>query len=192
MSAPRHQAAAVSSSVLNASAPVSAANDDPSALYRAGMRRLAAGVCVITTTDAAGAPHGLVATAVTSVSAEPPVLLVCVNRSASSHPVISACGRFCVNVLGVSDAAVAERFSGADKRLRFLGREWVTLATGAPALSGCLASFDCRITECVEAATHTVFFGQVEHTRLWECGHDPLLYWGGAYGRAARGGPAGP
>lgn len=149
--------------------------------YKQGMRRLASGVVIVTTLHD-GQRSGLAMTGVTSVSAEPPVLLICVNRSASSHDLISRSKRFCVNVLHESDTEVAARFATSHLReTRFSDREWVPLATGAPALTGCLASFDCAVENALAAATHTVFFGSVLDVRLWAEDVNPLLYWDGAY-----------
>jgi flavin reductase len=152
-----------------------------SGLYKQGMRRLAAGVTVITT-EYQGERFGLVSTSVTSVSADAPVLLVCVSKSASSHDPIALSGRFCVNVLQQGDEELAGRFSLPKHRdRRFAGREWTALATRAPALVGCLASFDCVVSRSVAIETHTVFFGSVAAVRLWSDAIEPLLYWDGAY-----------
>jgi flavin reductase len=145
------------------------------------MRRLAAGVSVIAT-EYQGERFGLLSTSVTSVSADPPVLLVCISRSASSHDPIAHSGRFCVNVLQQGDEELAGRFSSPKAReRRFDGREWTMLATRALALVGCLASFDCVVTRLIAAETHTVFFGSVAEVRLWSEKIDPLLYWDGSY-----------
>jgi flavin reductase len=152
-----------------------------SGLYRQGMRRLAAGVSIVAT-EFQGERFGLVSTSVTSVSADPPVLLVCIGRSASSHDPIAHSGRFCVNVLRQGDEELAGRFSSPKFRnSRFDGREWTILATRAPALVGCLASFDCVVSRAITAETHTVFFGSVAEIQLWSGSIDPLLYWGGSY-----------
>jgi flavin reductase len=152
-----------------------------SGLYKQGMRRLAAGVTVIAT-EYQGERFGLLSTSVTSVSAEPPVLLACVSRTASGHDPIAHSGRFCVNVLQQADVEIAGRFSSSKHReSRFLGREWTILATRAPALVDCLASFDCVVTRSIAAETHTVFFGSVVDVRLWSESIEPLLYWDGSY-----------
>ena len=153
------------------------------ALFKSGMRRLAAGVSVITTA-LNGERHGLVATSVCSVSAEPPSLLVCVNRSASSHAAIHAAGFFCVNLLGQSDDDIARRFSDPSLRaVRFDDREWLPLVTGAPALVGALASFDCEITATVPSGSHTIFIGNVRAAELWQEQIAPLIYLDGRFGR---------
>lgn len=149
--------------------------------FKHGMRRLASGVTIVTTSYR-GDMFGLASTSVSSVSAEPPVLLVCVNRTASSHDPIAQSGRFCVNLLRRGDDELAGRFGRPENRLsRFVGRDWQTLVTGAPALVGCLASFDCAVVNELSAHSHTVFFGRVAAIRTWSEDIDPLLYWDGAY-----------
>lgn len=158
--------------------------------YKRGMRRLASGVAVIAT-EYRGERFGLLSTSVTSVSAEPPVLLACIGITTSSHDPILHSGRFCVNLLQQGDDDVADRFSSSQHRdSRFLGREWTVLATRAPALVGCLASFDCVVTRSLDARTHTVFFASVVDIRLWSGAVAPLLYWDGAYRTPAPAGAA--
>lgn len=153
------------------------------ALFKQGMRRLAAGVTIIAT-DIDGARHGIVATAVSSVSADPPTLLVCISEAASAHAFIGRAGFFSVNVLHADDQALAEHFSNPAKRAqRFELGQWSTLSTGAPVLLSALASFDCRVTQKAQVGSHTVFFGQVEQLQLGEGAIDPLLFWNGAYRR---------
>lgn len=152
-----------------------------SALFRSGMRRLASGVSVITA-EHLGQRGGLIATSVSSVSMAPPTLLVCVNEAASSHDLIKGAGAFCVNVLGCESHEVAARFSTpAHRATRFETGSWTTLETGAPALAGSLASFDCRVSGEAKYGTHTIFFGEICCVKLWTDNYDPLLYFDGGY-----------
>ncbi|TCT05509.1 flavin reductase family protein [Aquabacter spiritensis] len=150
--------------------------------YKQGMRRLAAGVTIITTIED-GRPHGFVATAVSSVAAEPnATLLVCVNRSAHSHGVIHRTGIFCVNVLSHEDMETARRFSASHLReARFADQAWDRLATGAPALPSALASFDCTVIAAMEVHSHTVFIGEVQHLSMRDIKTPPLLYFNGRF-----------
>ena len=132
--------------------------------FKKGMRHLAASVTLITTRhrDLRG---GLTATAVCSVSAEPPQILVCVNKTASAHDPIGDAGFFCVNILSPPHLKIAERFAGmdgveGDDRFRDMG-EWSILSTGAPVLKGCPVSFDCRLVTRVAAGTHTIYIGEI-------------------------------
>lgn len=151
-------------------------------LFKQGMRRLATGVSIITTIEDEK-PHGLVATSVSSVCAEPePSLLVCVNRNSSSHDVIDRAKVFCANVLSASDIELARRFSLPEFRTsRFEHSPWVPLATGAPALPSALASFDCEITHVIPVHSHTIFMGAVRGLKLWQSEVDALLYLDGQF-----------
>jgi flavin reductase len=155
------------------------------ATYKQGMRRLASGVVVVTTAHE-GRRSGLVMTGLSSVSADPPVLLICVNQSSSSHDPIARSECFCVNILRHDHSEIAARFASPQLReTRFADGDWRALATGAPALVDCLASFDCVVTNAVGAGTHTVFFGKVVDVKLWADDIRPLLYWDGDYRLAA-------
>jgi flavin reductase len=154
---------------------------DATAAFKSGMRRLASGVCVVTTKLAHG-PVGLLSTSVTSVSADPPVLLFCVNKSTSSHDAFLSSKSFCVNVLEESDQMVATRFGSPDFRhVRFEDRDWQKLATGSPALKGCSVSFDCEMISQIAVSTHTIFLGHVLDIAQWTEHCSPLLYWNGDY-----------
>lgn len=150
--------------------------------FKQGMRRLAAGVSVITTIDG-GQPHGFVATSVTSVAADPtPTLLVCVNRKVSCHDVIDRSGSFCVNLLAEPELELAKAFSSAESRhARFSTHEWRPLSTGAPALVGALASFDCVLTDRVSVHSHSIFLGTVVDIALPEMPLHPLIYADGQF-----------
>jgi flavin reductase (DIM6/NTAB) family NADH-FMN oxidoreductase RutF len=150
-------------------------------VFKNGMRRLTAGVTIITTL-ADGERRGLTATAVCSVSVAPPTLLCCVNRQGSAHDAILASGRFAINVLTAADHALAERFGGAELgEARFSEGEWGTLATGAPILKSAFVGFDCRVVQTFDGATHTIFLGEVVAQSLGG-GGEPLCYLGGSYG----------
>ena len=155
----------------------------PADVFKLAMRRLAAGVTIITTCHN-GERGGLTATAVCSLSADPPQLLVCVNRSTHAHDVIKRGANLCVNLLARRHKALAACFAGQKKGVmgedRFRAGRWTTLKTSAPVLDDALASFDCVVRETVESATHTIFIGQVVDVWLRAEGH-PLLYAGGAY-----------
>lgn len=149
--------------------------------FKSGMRRLAAGVSLVTC-EAGNARHGLIATAVTSLSAEPPSLLICVNASASIHEHLSEARSFCVNVLSRDQQDVAMRFATPrDRETRFEMGEWSALETGAPALRGAQVSFDCRPAQKSSFGTHTIFIGEVVAVTDWGSPSDPLLYHEGKF-----------
>lgn len=155
-----------------------------SALFRQGMQRLGASVTVITTA-VEGAFHGMTATAVCSVSTDPPSLLICVNRDAGLHDPIRRARCFCVNILGSGQVDLAARFSSNDeavRRDRFAGIDVDLLKTGAPAIRESLAQFDCDVIKEMECKTHTIFFGMVKALRVAEAEGTPLVYMGRRYG----------
>lgn len=152
--------------------------------FRTAMRRLAGAVNIVT------ACHedrlaGMTATAVCSVSAEPPTLLVCINQRTTTHAAVLASGAFCVNILRAEDHAVSVAFGGAvSSQERFSGREWHRLQTGAPVFTDALCSFDCRVGERIEQGTHSVFLGEIHAIAFGRRGR-PLLYADGAFARLA-------
>ena len=153
--------------------------------FKAGMRRLAAGVSLITT-KSDERRYGLIATAVTSVCAEPPTLLICVNRTASIHAHLTQAGSFCVNVLSAMQSDIATRFAiPRDRETRFDSGSWTTRQTGSPVLEGACVSFDCRTTHQMTQGTHTVLFGEIVDVWLQDASA-PLTYHEGSFGTLAK------
>ena len=149
--------------------------------FKQGMRRLASGVSLITTVNN-GERHGLVATAVSSVTATPPTLLICVNKTASAHDHIGEAGLFCVNILADGHEDVAARFSSArDRETRFSTGEWCEIETGAPALIGSLVSFDCEVRQTISYMSHTIYLAEIVGVELWAETVEPLVYFDGRY-----------
>jgi flavin reductase len=143
-------------------AVASAKSTDPKS-FREAMSRLGAAVHVITT-DGPNGKTGFTATAVCSVSDAPPTLLVCLNRAATSMPILRGNGVFCVNTLSASDELVADTFAGRTKvprEARFDAGQWSTLVTGSPALMSAVVAFDCRVSEVKAVASHDIYFGVV-------------------------------
>lgn len=145
--------------------------------YREGMARVGAAVHIVTTDGPAGRA-GFTATAVTSVSIEPPTLLVCLNRTATAHPVFLENRVLCVNTLAATQHELAAVFGGMTGQHgadRFAAGTWTRLAGDAPALEGALVSFGCRIETLHEAATHSIMICRVESIVLGEM--RPGLAW---------------
>ena len=146
---------------------------------RAAMRRLVSGVAVITTHDG-GEPHGMTATSVSSLSFEPPSLLICINRSASMHDIVEASGRFCVNLLSRDQEAVGMRFAQKpDGPSRFEAVGW-TSVHGLPRLAGVQASIFCTKAADLRFGTHTIFVGTVDDVDVG-AEIDPLTYVDGRF-----------
>lgn len=137
--------------------------------FRASMRAVAASVSLVTSCDGAGAWHGMAVTSATSLSMDPPSMMVAINRSASIHPVIAQSGRYALNLMGEGHADLLEAFSRSDMReRRFLPDQWQAAANGLPVLKGALTAHICRVVAAHEFGTHTVFFGEVEDVVLPE------------------------
>lgn len=152
--------------------------------FKMGMRSLAGAVCIITSANASHR-YGMTATAVCSVSAEPPTLLVCINKLASTHEAISKSKVFCTNLLRADDWELSTTFSGQQTgEGRFRSRNWSKLTTGSPVLVDSLVSFDCRVVKVLQHGSHTIFLGQVEQVLLGKKGK-PLLYSEGQYAKLA-------
>ena len=148
--------------------------------FKSAMRRLAATVCIVSTADEDGW-HGMTATAVTSVSMDPPSVLVCVNTTATLHKVLHSGGRFCINLLRASQESYAGTFSsskirGAD---RFADHAWKASdeTDGLPYLVEAQSNMFCDIDQAVSYGTHTIFIGRVNSVRNGEL-VSPLLYAG--------------
>lgn len=157
---------------LEAAVARRAAHPVDAVLFRDAMSRLGAAVHVVTTAGSGGRA-GITATAVCSVSDNPPTLLLCLNRSNRSTPVFEANGVFCVNTLGAEEENVADVFAGRTRcsmEERFDAGDWLTLRTGSPVLRSAVMAFDCRAVEVKEVATHNIVFGAVEAVHMGEPG----------------------
>ena len=148
--------------------------------FRNAMSVLAAAVHVVTTDGPAGRA-GFTATAVCSVSDEPPSLLVCLNRNASVYDIFCANGHLCVNTLTSDQQAISNVFGGKTVMAeRFATADWSAECTGSPLLNGALINFDCRISNRVAAGGHDILICEVVGIRQRECG-DGLIYFQRSY-----------
>ncbi len=130
--------------------------------YREAMSSLAAAVNIVTTDGPMGRA-GFTATAVCSVSDEPPTLLVCLNRNTSVYNAFNAHDNLCVNTLSPELRSLSDLFGGkCSMNDRFNATNWSTSVTGAPVLKDALISFDCIIVEQVQAGSHDVLLCQVQ------------------------------
>ena len=127
--------------------------------FRDAMRHVAATVYAVTTTHE-GRRYGILATAVNSLSFDPPSLLVCINRNASLHDPLFAAQTFAVNVLGLANRDVADQFMLPDAASRFAIGAWEE-QLGVPVLSNAQSSFVCRMANRHEFGTHSVFIGEL-------------------------------
>ena len=127
--------------------------------YRAAMRHVAATVYAVTTGHG-GNRFGILATAVNSLSFDPPSLLVCVNQTASLHAPLAEAQMFAVNVLGLGNRDVAEHFVNDRGLDRFEVGEWVEVQ-GVPVLTTAQSSFVCRTAHRHDFGTHSIFIGEL-------------------------------
>jgi flavin reductase len=151
--------------------------------FRDAMARLGAAVNIITT-GGPGGRGGFTASAVCSVTDDPPTLLVCMNRNATAAPALRANGNVCVNVVTAGQKEVSMVFAGVTKctmEERFEAGTWAILATGAPVLQGAVVSFDCRVTDIIDKGTHSVVFAEVEGIRTGSQHDAGLIYFGRDY-----------
>ena len=152
-------------------------------LFRDVAGHFATGVTVITTTNE-GLPTGTTASAVASLSMDPPMMLVCLNRSGATHDQIAASGVFGVNILAQDQGETASAFArkGTDK---FAGIPWAPADNGVPLIEGSLATIACRVVETTAGGTHTVFMGEVIDAAAFP--GEPLTYYRGTFGRFEHG-----
>jgi flavin reductase len=150
--------------------------------FRAAMRRLAATVNVVTI-RAGNRPMGMAATAVSSLTAEPPSILVCVNQSASMHNFLVEAPLFCVNILHQDQLDVARVFSDSSLRdARFATGRWEHEDEAPPYLSDAQGVLLCERRQLTAFGTHSICIGTVRAVRL-RADIDPLLYVDGRYAR---------
>jgi flavin reductase (DIM6/NTAB) family NADH-FMN oxidoreductase RutF len=140
------------------------------ASFKLAMRRFPAAVSVITSADQSRR-HGMTATAVTSLSLDPPSLIVCINRATLLHDIMQVGRHFCVNVLRRDQAELSSAFSGAiAPEARFAVGTWHTSTEGVSYLAEAQVNIFCRKVAAVPYGTHTIFIGEAEAVNV----HDPV------------------
>jgi flavin reductase (DIM6/NTAB) family NADH-FMN oxidoreductase RutF len=165
--------------------PTDHTNQDLVSDFRTVMRGTAQSVTIITSSDANGNSHGMAASAVISLSMEPPSMCISVNRSASIHPVLAVVGGFCINLLSADQTDLVETFSRSDQRdRRFTSSEWRRGPSGLPYLASARAAIFCSTDHTVDYSTHTLHIGRVTDLKVLEKG-PPLLWFDGAYAAMA-------
>jgi flavin reductase (DIM6/NTAB) family NADH-FMN oxidoreductase RutF len=153
--------------------------------FRRVLGHFASGVTVVTTWDGQGQPAGLTANAVTAVSLNPPLVLVCVAQTAQCYPAFHAHGKFAINVLHTEHELLARRFastgSGAEK---FEGTDYRQGLLGLPILKDALAELECTIIHAYPGGDHTIFVGRVDAADCrGDAGLEPLLFYRGRFNR---------
>lgn len=162
---------------------VSPEEDVAEVVFKSAMRLLTGGVTVIT----AGRDSdisGMTVTSFTSFAADPPSVVVSVNRDSSSLPLIQRYGAFGANILAGDQAVVAERFTrqgGLKGAKRFQYTSWSKLVSGVPLLNDALAVFDCEVDHILERHSHALLIGRVLDLRISPNKNVGLAYWNGRY-----------
>ena len=150
--------------------------------FKDSMRHLAGAVSVITV-GRGDDRTGFTATSVSSLSIDPPSILVSLNRSSSSWPVLQRHGSFAVNVLAHDQHHIADRFAGrggVKGAERYHGANWQELVTGTSALSDALTVLDCELDEAIDRHSHSILIGRVRAITVRGEAR-PLVYWHGGY-----------
>ncbi len=154
-----------------------------STAFRRALSRLPTGVTVLVAAEPGGGFVGMTASAVTSLSLEPPMVLACVGHAAAAHDALTGCGAFAVNVLAAGQEELSRRFADrARQRLEADAEE--RTPSGLPRIPGALACLEVRRAAVHEAGDHSIVTGVVEWA--WAGEGEPLLYLFGGYGRPAR------
>jgi len=149
-------------------------NDD----FKAALANFASGVTVVTTKDSAGRLHGITVSAFCSVSLDPPMVLICIEKTTGSHYAFGESGAFVVNVLGEHQSNVSEHFATTiDEKF---GRIEHTLnEDGVPVLTGAIATLRCKLRHSLDGGDHSIFVGFVEDVIV--TGGQPLIYFNRDY-----------
>ena len=149
--------------------------------FRAALGQFSTGV-VIATGTLDGEPAGFAAQSFSSLSLDPPLVMLCPAKSSTSWPKLRDSGAFCINILGEDQRAVCDLFaqSGIDK---FGGLDWRPGVTGSPVLSDVIAYIDCDLEQEHDAGDHTIAVGRVRDLQIVQPEQMPLLFFRGGYGR---------
>jgi flavin reductase (DIM6/NTAB) family NADH-FMN oxidoreductase RutF len=156
------------------------------AAFRHAMGQFATGVTVVTSVDADGRPVGTTANAVSSLSLDPPLLLVCFDRSSQTLAAVGTHGAFAVNVLAAPQEELSANFAR-----RGLAADWDGVPhrrgrTGSPRLHGVLATLECTVEHRLPGGDHEIVIGRVRHLQAGDSDAAPLLFWRGRYGTLRR------
>ena len=152
--------------------------------FRSVLGRFASGITVVTTRDGDERDVGMTVSAFCSVSLEPPLVQVCVDRRASLYGALAASSRYGVSILAAEQEALSRRFATAESTRRFDGIGYRRGDSGVVLLDDALAQLECRIVVAHEVGDHTMFVGEVESATARSAG--PLLYYRGGYAQLER------
>ena len=146
--------------------------------FRTALSRFASGVTVVTTTDADGNRFGITVSAFCSVSLEPPLVLICIEKTTGSHHAFEQSGRFTVNILTEEQVNISEHFATLIED-KFAAVDHAIDEHGIPLLPSSLATLQCSLFKALDGGDHSIFLGLVEHVIVRDAG--PLVYFKGTY-----------
>jgi 3-hydroxy-9,10-secoandrosta-1,3,5(10)-triene-9,17-dione monooxygenase reductase component len=158
-------------------------------IFRLVMGHFATGISVVTTLDG-DRPAGITVNAFSSVSLDPPLVMVALDRARFITPMVRAAGRYAVNVLGADQQALSDCFAHAPVspgREDFCGASWRPGPTGLPLLDGAIATLECTVVETFSAGDHDLFVARVDSLAQHRDGAAPLLYFRRSYLRIEEG-----
>jgi flavin reductase (DIM6/NTAB) family NADH-FMN oxidoreductase RutF len=148
--------------------------------FRTALSHFASGITVVTASCKDGVSRGLTVNAFSSLSLDPPLILICIDKHASIHDYLEEGSFFAVNILAEDQEFISRRFASRDPD-RFSGVGYRAGTTGAPILDGVLAHLECRVVGAYPGGDHTIYVGEVEGTAKTEA--KPLGYFRGGYAK---------
>lgn len=146
--------------------------------FRAALSRFPSGVTIVTTRDSLGKFHGLTVSAFCSVSLEPPLVLICIEKITGSHYAFLETGVFAVNILNAGQQDISEQFAAPIDN-KFDNIDYTVASLGVPLISGCIGNLECSVKSSCDGGDHTIFVGQVESSIIND--GDPLVYFRSDY-----------
>lgn len=161
--------------------------------FRDVMGRFATGISVITTLEDDGSPAGITVSAMSSVSLDPPLVMVALARKRFITPLVAARGRYAVNILRHDQQALSDCFAHAPVRPgreEFCGASWRPGPTGLPLIDGTLGALECSVVQTFSVGDHELFIAKVDSLRIAPDEEDPLLYFRRQYLRVDHGTPS--
>jgi flavin reductase (DIM6/NTAB) family NADH-FMN oxidoreductase RutF len=150
--------------------------------FRRACGRFATGVTIASVLDETGVPHGLTVSSFTSVSLDPPLVLICLGHETVSLETFRKSKYFGINVLAQDQGGLSERFArkGQD---RFEGLEWTPGETGVPLLAGVLTQMECEVTQRIMSGDHDIFVAEMVNARVHK--GEPLIHFSSRYRKLA-------
>jgi flavin reductase (DIM6/NTAB) family NADH-FMN oxidoreductase RutF len=149
--------------------------------FRHAMGHFATGVTIVTSVGPDGEPVGTTANAVTSLSLDPPLVLVCFDRASVTLEAICAHGAFAVNVLAARQQQLSANFARRGLAAAWDGVRHRRGRTGSPRLDGVLASLECTVEHRIAGGDHEIIVGRVQDVETGPADRAPLLFWRGRY-----------